>query len=184
MTTRTAQRGAALLRIARSALEEAVGARSPDPVAPAGSFQEQGASFVTLTCKGQLRGCIGTLEPCRPLAEDVGRNARAAALEDTRFAPVRAEELAEISVEVSVLSALEEIDHRDEDHLLSLLQPGTDGLVIAHRGRRATFLPQVWTNLSAPAEFVQALKAKAGLPRGFWADDMRAWRFRVEKFEE
>lgn len=187
MTIGSEERGAALLRIARAALEEAVSGRSADPAEaadPLGSFQEHQASFVTLTREGRLRGCIGTLEPCRPLAEDVRGNARAAALEDSRFAPVGAEELAEISVEVSVLSPLEEIDHRDEDHLLSLLRPGIDGLVIAHGRHRGTFLPQVWTNLPTPAEFVQALKAKAGLSRAFWADDVRAWRFSVQKFAE
>ncbi len=178
------ERGKALLKIARAALEEAVGGQPERPIAPDQALFEPRATFVTLTRDGQLRGCIGTLEPCRPLAEDVRSNARAAALRDHRFAPVRAEELGEISVEVSVLSPLVEIEHRDEEHLLSQLRPGIDGLVIAHDRRRATFLPQVWNSLASPPEFLRALKAKAGLPRDFWSDGLRAWRFTVEKFEE
>lgn len=185
MTTGSAERGAALVKIARSALEEAVlGREMESGEAPDLFGDEPRATFVTLKREGELRGCIGTLEPCRRLAEDIRRNARAAALHDTRFGPVRAEELEEISLEVSVLSPLEEMGLRDEEHLLSLLRPGIDGLVIAHQGRRATFLPQVWTSLPQRAEFVRALKAKAGLSRSFWADDIRAWRFTVEMFAE
>ncbi len=178
------KRGAALLAIARSALDAAVSGRPAELEGGDASLREHAASFVTLTRRGELRGCIGTLEPCRPVGEDVRHNARAAALEDSRFTPVRAEELDEISVEVSVLSPLEEIEHRGEDDLLARLRPGIDGLVIAHLGCRATFLPQVWTGLPRPAEFLRELKAKAGLSRGFWSDDLRAWRFTVEKYAE
>ncbi len=180
----TIDRGAALLAIARSALDEAVHGRPVEAAAVEGPLGERRASFVTLLRDGELRGCIGTLEPCRPVADDVRHNARAAALEDTRFAPVRPEELDRISVEVSVLSPLVELEHRDEEHLLGQLRPGVDGLVIELQGHRATFLPQVWASLPAPAAFLGELKAKAGLARGFWADDLRAWRFTVDKYRE
>ncbi len=182
--TDVAAGGAALLAIARSALIEAVSGTRTETAEPPESLREERATFVTLTRHGELRGCIGTLEPRRSLYDDVRENARAAALRDTRFAPVGADELDDISVEVSVLSPLREIEHRDEDELLAILRPGVDGLVIAHEARRATFLPQVWESLPHPRAFVQALKTKAGLARDFWSDDLRAWRFTVEKFGE
>lgn len=177
--------GSTLLGIARSALEAAVtGVDTPIEEEPAALGEPHRASFVTLTRKGELRGCIGTLDPHRPLADDVRRNARAAALRDTRFPPVRVEELPEIKIEVSVLSPLVEIEHSGEEDLLARLRPGIDGLLIAHRGRRATFLPQVWENLPRPIEFLRALEAKGGIPRDLAREELRAWRFTVEEYRE
>jgi len=188
VTEGAAGRGPALLAVARHALTEAVGVEAPPPPGPDAPVREwlsePGASFVTLRWRDELRGCIGCLEPSRPLVDDVRRNARAAALEDRRFAPVTASELGEISVEVSVLSALDEIDFADESELLAKLRPGVDGVVLECDGRRGTFLPQVWESLAEPALFLEQLKLKAGLSRGFWSDNLRAWRYRVEKFEE
>jgi AmmeMemoRadiSam system protein A len=183
-----ADRGAALLGLARAALVAAVRGEAA-PQASLDSVEEEwllapGASFVTLRSQGELRGCIGCLEPRRPLVEDVRANARAAALEDRRFHPVRQEELGEISLEVSVLLPLEELEFADEAELLSALRPGVDGVVIECDGRRATFLPQVWDSLPDKTVFLEQLRLKAGLPKGFWSDRLRAWRYSVEKFKE
>lgn len=183
-----ADRAAALLGLARDALVaavegEALPQRSLD--SPEQEWLlEPGASFVTLSRQGELRGCVGCLEPRRPLVDDVRANARAAALEDRRFNPVRQEELGEISLEVSVLSPLEELAFTDERELLAALRPGVDGLVLQCDGRRATFLPQVWHNIPDRSVFVEQLKLKAGLPKHFWSDRLRAWRYAVEKFTE
>lgn len=188
MTERAAARGRALLEVARHALTEAVGGRLEPLSDPDGSLgewlAEPGASFVTVRLRGELRGCIGSLEPSRSLVDDVRRNARAAALEDRRFEPVSPPELDQISVEVSVLSALDEIEFADESELLEKLRPGVDGVVLECNGRRGTFLPQVWEALPEPARFLEQLKLKAGLPSEFRSDDLRAWRYAVEKFEE
>lgn len=184
MTSGASPLGRQLVALARQALHEAVGG-APVEVGPLDpGLDRAGASFVTLTTAGDLRGCIGALEPRRSLAEDVRHNARAAALEDRRFPPVTASELDSISVEVSVLSPLEEIAHRGEDDLLAQLRPGQDGVVLEQAGLRATFLPQVWRSLPARERFLSELKVKAGLPPDLPADDLRAWRFTVESFEE
>jgi AmmeMemoRadiSam system protein A len=175
--------GAALLQTARQAL-----ARAFDlDAAAAGrlaALDEPGATFVTLMQHGELRGCIGTLEAHRPLGRDVAENALAAAFRDPRFLPLEADDFAITRIEVSLLSAPTPLPVADEDDLLRKLVPGTDGIVLAWRGRRATFLPQVWDTVGDPREFVAALKRKAGLPAGFWRDDLRVSRYTVSKFSE
>ncbi len=185
MTTASAELASTLLGIARRSVEEAAGRPvTEEPIEPSPELAEPRATFVTLKLEGVLRGCIGSLAPHRPLAEDVRDNARAAALHDSRFSPVRAEELDRISIEISVLSPLEELEFESEAGLLDALRPEEDGIVIACEGRRATFLPQVWETLPLPRVFLGALKSKAGLPRDYWSDEMRVWRFTVEKIRE
>jgi AmmeMemoRadiSam system protein A len=140
------------------------------------------ASFVTLSIDGTLRGCCGSLEACRPLALDVWSNAQASAFHDRRFEPLESREWASVHLEVSVLSPLERIYSRDEADLLARLVPGTDGLVLAWRDSRATFLPKVWEQLREPADFLAHLKRKAGWREDFWAEDLEIWRYGTEVF--
>ena len=111
-------------------------------------------------------------------------NACAAAFRDPRFAPVCARELAEVTIEVSVLNPSERMQERDEEALASTLRPGVDGVVLECGRHRATFLPQVWEQLPHPHEFLRALKRKAGLSETFWSEDVRIGRYTVEKFVE
>lgn len=143
-----------------------------------------GAAFVTLHRHGRLRGCIGHLEPVAPLAEDVARNAWAAAFQDPRFPPLADHELAALQIEVSVLGPAEPIACTDEADLITQLRPGLDGLILADGGRRSTFLPSVWEQLPNPLDFVHQLQAKAGLPAGHWSPRTRAWRYHTESFGE
>jgi AmmeMemoRadiSam system protein A len=145
---------------------------------------EPGAAFVTLTQAGELRGCIGSLEPHRPLAVDVQYNAIDAALGDPRFPPLRPEELGQTDIEVSVLGKPSPIQFVDRADLLGQLRPGVDGLILAARGRRGTFLPQVWEQLPTPELFLAHLVRKAGLPAGYWGSDVRIWGYTVTAFEE
>lgn len=154
---------------------------SPDPL-PA--LQARGASFVTLTRNGALRGCIGSLRPQRPLGDDIVANAIAAATADPRFPPLTLAELGEVSIEVSVLSAPEFIDFASEDALLAQLRPGEDGLILFSGCRSATFLPQVWAQLPDPRDFLAALKEKAGLPAGRPTANLMAARYTVQKWRE
>ena len=185
--------GAALLVLARQAIERAILPHQRGYVSEMASganvdvqryLKAQGASFVTLTQNEQLRGCIGTPEAWRPLEEDVQANAVAAALRDTRFAPLHAQEWPQTRVEVSVLSSLEPMAFADEADALAQLRPGVDGLVLTCGRHRATFLPQVWEQLPDPASFVTQLKRKAGLPAHFWAPDLQLQRFTVSKWKE
>jgi AmmeMemoRadiSam system protein A len=177
------ERGRVLLAIARESLAESFGAgRSgshPEPW-----LDEPGATFITLRRAGALRGCVGSVRAYRPLCEDVRANARAAAFSDTRFPPLQPAELAEIDLEVSLLSAPEPLEVKSEGEALHALRPGIDGVILEFRDARGTFLPQVWEQLPDPREFLAHLTHKAGLPPGFWHPEVRLWRYTVTKWEE
>lgn len=178
----------ALLRLARTSIESGLGRVRPPP-SPAlkdlpATLSSPGASFVTLTRAGRLRGCRGTLEPRLALAHDVWRNAWASAFDDPRFEPLAQEELQGLSLAISLLSPLEPLASVTEQELVASLEPGRHGLVIAFGERRATFLPQVWTSLPVPGDFVGELKAKAGLPRAFWSPAIEAWRYTVQTISD
>jgi hypothetical protein len=124
---------------------------------------QPGASFVTLSLRGVLRGCIGSIVATRPLIEDVNCNAYAAAFNDPRFSAVSAQEIAELTLSLSILSTPRSMSYMNEEDLVAQLQPKIDGLVIAGGERRATFLPSVWDTLPRPVDFLSHLKRKAGL---------------------
>ncbi len=138
------------------------------------------AAFVTLEKQNRLRGCIGSLKPRRPLAEDVICNAFAAAFRDPRFPPVTPEEAKDLSIHLSVLSSLEEIPCRSEQELLAQIRPGIDGLVLEEGYRRSTFLPVVWASLPDKRDFLSHLKMKAGLPPHHWSNELKVYRYTVE----
>ena len=174
---------ALLLRTAADAIESQLERRA-GAVAPADDLPAElralRASFVTLSIEGELRGCCGSLEARQPLAIDVWNNARASAFRDPRFRPLEAAEWSRVDLEVSVLSPLEPVAVQSEAELLARLVPGEDGLVIAWRGSRATFLPKVWDQLRDPVEFLRHLKHKAGWSPDFWAEDVEVWRYFTE----
>jgi AmmeMemoRadiSam system protein A len=181
------EQGQVLLQIARAAISSALSqvVAQPEPVGDAAvRLQAPGASFVTLTQLGLLRGCIGSLEARRPLLDDVKANAIAAALHDPRFAPLTLSELGFTSVEVSVLSPMQPLDFDSEEQALAQLRPGVDGVVFAYGRYRSTFLPQVWEQLPKPRQFIAHLKQKAGLAPDFWAQDVKLQRYTVHKFKE
>lgn len=173
--------GQRLAQLARAAIGEALGG---PPCRPGGDPGDPGASFVTLTLDGDLRGCMGSLTPHGSLAEDLVGHARAAALHDHRFEPLRPEELPRLAVEVSLLSPLRALACADEADLLRQLRPGVDGLLLEFDGRNVTFLPQVWDDLPDPAAFLRALKRKAGWAAAFWSPQIRAWTYTVEAWRD
>jgi uncharacterized protein len=175
--------GNALLTIARSAIAQELGLRGRGEASHA-SLGQPGATFVTLKRSGELRGCIGSLRPVRPLGMDVRANAIAAAFGDPRFPPLAVVEFEEVVVEVSLLTADEPIAVVDEDDLVARLRPGLDGLILGFGQRRATFLPQVWDTLPDPRDFLAALKRKAGLPENFWSPHLNVSRYGVTKWAE
>lgn len=185
------ERGRLLTALARAAITRELGDAAPAPPVgdrrPSGDLDwlaQPGAVFVTLTRQGELRGCIGSLEPHRPLREDVEANAWAAAFADPRFPPLTREELGQVRVEVSLLSRAEPLHFADEADALDQLRPGVDGVILEYGPRRATFLPQVWDQLPEPRLFMAQLKRKAGLDPAFWDDGIRLSRYRVEKYQE
>ncbi len=181
------EQGKILLQIARTAICHALHMPSSATVAidrDAAWLSQPGATFVTLTYKGQLRGCVGSLLACESLTEDVSSNAISAALRDTRFPPLTEDELDEISVEVSLLSELHPLDFVNEQEAITKLRPGIDGIVFEYGPYRSTFLPQVWENLPQPQLFLRELKTKAGLSEDFWAGNIKLSRYTVNKWRE
>ena len=175
--------GTTLLTLARNAIAAHFGLPGP-ATGDLPELHENGATFVTLTQRGQLRGCIGSLQAWRPLLQDVQDNARNAAFRDPRFAPLAERELPLTRVEVSLLTPAEPMSFRDEADALAQLRPEIDGVIFSASGRRSTFLPQVWEQLPDPAVFMAHLKQKAGLPAAYWGQDVRLERYTVKKWKE
>lgn len=172
--------GPAMLALAKASITHGLDTGKPMPVDIAtlgDALAKEGASFVTLHRDGRLRGCIGSARARRPLAEDIAENAFAAAFADPRFAKLGREELADLEVSVSVLSPPAAMPFAGEADLIDRLRPGVDGLIIEADGRRALFLPRVWTTIPDPRAFVGELKRKAGLAGGGLPAGARAWRF-------
>ena len=175
--------GLALLGIARNAINTRFDLETR-VIAPNPELQNPGASFVTLTQDGRLRGCIGSLAAQRKLLDDVAHNARAAAFADPRFKPLAASELASTRVEVSLLAPPETMQFADEADALRQLRPGIDGIILSDGPHRATYLPQVWEQLPEPARFLAQLKEKAGLPPTHWSEQLQLQRYTVHKWKE
>ena len=176
--------GALLLRLARAAIAHHLGL-GPRPQAVGDPrLDERGATFVTLTLNGELRGCIGSVRRTRSLGEDLIVNAIGAASRDSRFPPLLQAEFEHVLIEVSVLSEPEFIDFDTEADLLERITPHKDGLMLFAGCRSATFLPQVWEQLPAPADFLAALKRKAGMAVERPVDGLMAARYGVRKWRE
>jgi len=190
----SAEAGEVLLAQARDAIERKLGFVY-DPPEPWGDWAElRTGTFVTLTKDGELRGCIGSLVDERPLSVSVPANALNAAFADPRFNPMTPAEWPDIDLEVSVLTSPSPILVEDGDggfrapateaEALAALQPGVDGVIFSARGRQSTFLPQVWEQLPEPKQFLDHLRAKAGLPPDYWGDDVELLRYHVQAFKE
>jgi uncharacterized protein len=177
-----------LLRLARCSIERAVHhlpALTLSFVDYSPVLQSPGASFVTLTTGGVLRGCIGTLDAHYPLVQDVCEHAASAAMDDYRFKPVQPEEVAHLSIEISCLSPLVELIYENPCDLPKLLRPGVDGVVLINGSIRSTFLPQVWEKLPDPIEFLSHLAHKMGGPPDLWKHKkLKVFTYEVDEFHE
>ena len=148
-------------------------------------FLKPAATFVTLTKKGDLRGCIGNLIAKKPLYEDIVNNALLAAFGDSRFPQVKKEELADIKIEISILSEAKPYQYDSADSLLKQIKPRKHGVIIQKGFYQATYLPQVWDDLPDKIEFLESLCQKAGLPKDAWQDnDCEILCYKVLNFSE
>ena len=177
-----------LLLVARRALDHVVQGK-PEPILDLSGFPEnlrkKGATFVTLTRHGELRGCIGALEAYQPLVNDVSEHAVAAGLKDYRFPPVSAVELSEIRIEISRLTEAIPLLYDLPHDLIKRLRPGIDGVIVRDGWKRATFLPQVWTKLSDPEDFLEHLCIKMGSSPDLWRrKKIEVMIYQVEEFKE
>ena len=177
-----------LLKIARQAITSVVNGATPDALDLKHfsiTLQENGASFVTLTKHGALRGCIGTLEAYQPLVMDVQEHAIAAATQDYRFARVKPEELADLHIEISRLTPPSKLSYQEPHELITSLHPGVDGVILSDGSRRATFLPQVWEKLPDPEDFLSQLCLKMGAMPNLWQKRLlEVQTYQVEEFQE
>jgi AmmeMemoRadiSam system protein A len=168
-----------LLRLARQAIESALGNR-PFEILPAipGLSEPRGA-FVTLMRYGRLRGCIGQVEPVDPLPRVVTQCAVSAATRDPRFPPVVAEEISHLEIELSVLSRPHPVRYEE-------IQIGRHGLIATQSYRSGLLLPQVAEEQNWPVErFLEETCLKAGLDPYAWKQpETRIEAFTAEVFGE
>ena len=168
----------ALVDLARRSVTAQV-TRSLEPARLDIELPDASGVFVTIKRHGELRGCLGTLQCRRGLAEEVTQCAADAASEDPRFRPVGRDELPEIAIEVSVLGPREEVAPIDPAQVIV----GLHGLVAEQGGRRGLLLPQVATEWGWTAEqFLRQTCVKAGLPADAWRHGARIYRFEAEVF--
>ena len=164
--------GQKLLQLARTVIGKKLGL--VDEVSTEGfeekAFGQKLGTFVTIKIDNQLRGCIGNIEPSGTVVESVRRNAMSSAFSDHRFSPLAADEFSRIKIDISILSDPRKLEYTDGDELLRLLVPGVHGVILSRGSARATFLPQVWTQLPEPEQFLGHLCIKAGLPQSSWRD--------------
>ncbi len=147
-------------------------------------LREAGASFVTLTQDGRLRGCIGSIIAHRSLLDDVIANARSAAFNDPRFMPLSEDELSRTRIEVSLLSEPQLLYYEDVDDLRTKIRAGIDGVILRSGDHQATFLPQVWEELSEFELFFSHLCQKAGLDSECLQEHPEIYTYQVEKVKE
>ena len=184
------EQGRALVKLVRKTLADHLGIPQAEQEGMAEILEDDSLNtdrgvFVTLHKQGRLRGCIGFLDAREPVVEAVRQNAINAAFHDPRFSPLKPSELAEIDIEVSVLTEPEALEYTDAQDLLEKLRPGIDGVIIRQGFASATFLPQVWEQLPDREEFLCQLCLKAGLPAHSWRNaGIEVLTYQVQYFEE
>jgi AmmeMemoRadiSam system protein A len=185
----TQEEGRYLLKVARQTIEQKLSGKSAqaslEPALPSSKLNELCGTFVTLTIDHGLRGCIGHIIPQETLLEGVKENAINAAFRDPRFRPLDKKEFEQIKIEVSILTEPKPLAYTNADDLLKKIRPGVDGLIIKKGFYQATFLPQVWDQLSDVKEFLAHLCMKAGLDAEEWKKgDLEVQTYQVQAFEE
>lgn len=140
-------------------------------------FNQLGACFVTLEKNNHLRGCIGSIIAHRSLIIDLVSNAQNAAFKDPRFNPVQKDEIGQLQIAVSILSAPRQMLFTDENDLLNQIRQNIDGIIIKDGDHQAVYLPSVWEQLPDKKEFLNSLKMKAGLKPDHFSQTFEAYRF-------
>lgn len=175
-----------LLDLARRSIKAELDDKTLDYKEIPDDVKEDRGVFVTLEISGNLRGCIGNIEPRGSTYKAVARNAVEAAFRDPRFPAVNRDEIDKIDIEVSILSVPRDLEYSDADDLKNKLKKKKPGVILEVGFFRATYLPQVWEDISDPEEFLSGLSMKAGLPPNYWRDgeDLSVRTYEVIKFNE
>jgi len=174
--------------------EESLSSEKVNPVRKDGALKlsngvkEKRGVFATLSINNELRGCIGNLEPEKPIYQAVIDNSYAAAFCDPRFLPLTKEEFKKTKIEISILSRLKKTpSFKKTDDFLNYLKKKKPGIFIKKSFNQATFLPQVWEEIKNPADFLSHLFRKAGLAPNEWQSnngDIEIYEYEVEKLKE
>jgi AmmeMemoRadiSam system protein A len=168
-----------LLMLARQALEARVRRETSPRVPNGGALDWPCGAFVTIHRHGELRGCLGQIDVNAPLAETVAHLAAVVSDSDPRFTPVTALELADIDVEISVLTPEREVASIDE------IEIGRHGLIIEQGHRRGLLLPQVATEQGWDrTAFLDHACRKASLPADAWRHGAKILIFAAQVFGE
>ncbi len=169
-----------ILKLARTALEMHVRERkAPDYKTSNPKLETKCGAFVTLHKDGELRGCIGYIEAFKPLYETIIEMAQAASTKDPRFPPVSPDELADIHLEISVLSPLAPLTD------FSLIEIGRHGLVVRQGYYSGLLLPQVAVEWKMdPTAFLEHTCMKAGLHKNAYKDGAEVSYFSAQVFSE
>jgi AmmeMemoRadiSam system protein A len=176
-----------LLRVAADAVASVLAGdepRLPDPADFEAPLRDMAATFVTLERGGALLGCIGNLEPTRPLVASVAHHALAAAFSDPRLPAVTTDDYSVMAVTVSHLGPLEPVDVDSYDDLAATLRPGEDGILLDTDGRQATLLPSVWRHVRDADEMLATLWSKARLAPRAWPPGTRVRRYMTLEFSD
>jgi len=173
-----------LLKLARETLEAYFNGKEPNVSEDIKKkYSEEKACFVTLTKNGELRGCVGSLEARQELWKDVVENSINAAFNDSRFPELTSGELKKIKIEVSVLSIPGKISFTNIEELKKKIWK--KGVIIKKGWNSATYLPQVWEEISDKEEFLGSLCLKAGLNINAWKEkNVEVLVYEVKKIKE
>lgn len=185
MAAITEEQGKVLLKYARNVLvnqfKKGIQVSIPDDPA----FDNLGGVFVTLKIAGNLRGCIGNIEPVRSIKDGVAANVVSAAFDDIRFTPLSREELDRVHISISILTEPEPLVFNDVEELCTRLQKGVDGVILRCGRNSATFLPQVWEQLPDGRLFLSHLSLKAGMSKDAWkSEDIEISTYQAQSFAE
>lgn len=186
------QHGLALVKLARQTILKRLGRKidmsesdSLSEILMDDDLQAKRGTFVTLKIDDRLRGCIGSLSSDEPIVEGVRRNAINAAFHDPRFSSLTVEESDNVDIEISILTEPQLLEYVDGADLISKLRVDVDGVIIRKGAASATFLPQVWKQLSRPEMFLSQLCLKAGLSSDTWQKaGLEVKTYQVQYFEE
>jgi AmmeMemoRadiSam system protein A len=185
MTAITEEQGKVLLKYARTVLASQFDKTIQVSIPADPAFDNLRGIFVTLKQAGNLRGCIGNIEPVRSIREGVAANVVSAAFHDTRFAPLSQGELERVHISISVLTEPEPLLYNDPDELCTRLHKGVDGVILRCGHSSATFLPQVWEQLPEARLFLSHLSLKAGMSEDGWkSEDIDISTYQVQSFAE
>ena len=172
-------------KIAKSAIEEHFNGEQLDKQLLLSTYPELSqnkACFVTLNLNHRLRGCIGSIIAHRPLIDDLISNALSAAFRDPRFPPLSQEEFHKVSIEVSLLTPPVSVHYQDRNDLAKIIRPFIDGVILRLGNLQATFLPQVWEELSDFDLFFEHLGHKAGIGSDPLSYHPEIYTYQVEKY--